>query len=171
MRHLVAALLLSSFVAAPAFAEKDPCKGVQIKKDSFGSSRYYEAGELTLRGSNGTWTLNLGINKGGGYGAFTTMNLEQLPAGAQVEVMFEDGAVLAMSSSAAAGGQFVSIMGISTTHYEVPVLVTVEQLKELIGKPIKAFRVVVNGETWGSKDVSKGDSDKFRETVACMIGG
>ena len=171
MNRLLAALLLTSFVATPAFAEKDPCKGVQIKKDSFGSSRQFEAGELTIRQTGESFTVNLGLNKGGGYGMFTTMNIEQLPTGSNVEVLFEDGSSITLTTTAPAGGQFVSIMGISTTHYELPLAVSVEQLRTLIAKPIKAYRVVVGADTWGSAEVSKGDSAKFAETVTCMIGG
>lgn len=170
MKRLLALALASAVLTTPAFAEKDACKGVQLKKDSFGSVRYFEAGELTLKVIEGKWTLQLGMNKGGGYGGFATMNLEQLAAGSAVEVLFEDGSSAQLTTSAPAGGQFVSIMGVSTTHYEVPIQLDVDAIKGLIAQPIKAYRVVVNGETWAKGEVSKGDAAKFIETATCMIG-
>lgn len=168
--RLMALALLAALASTPALAGGDPCKGVQVKKDAFGTARSYTAGDLKIRKAGESWTFIIGLNKGGGYGAFTSTNLEQLAAGTGIEVMLEDGSVVQLNTSAAAGGQIVSIMGVTVTHYDLPVTVTLEQLQTLTAQNIKAFRVLRGAEQWFSGEFKAGDAGKFKETVVCMMG-
>jgi hypothetical protein len=168
--RLLGLALLATLASTPALAGGDPCKGVQVKKDAFGGSRVFEAGDLKLRKTGDAWTFIIGLNKGGGYGAFSTTNLEQIAAGTSVEVMLEDGSVVALSTSAVAGGTIYNIMGAVVTHYDLPFTVTAEQLTTLTAQQIKAFRVLRGVDVWYSGEFKTGDSGKFKETATCMMG-
>ncbi|HMV68200.1 MAG TPA: hypothetical protein PKA64_15240 [Myxococcota bacterium] len=168
--RLIGLAVLATLASAPALAGGDPCKGVQVKKDAFGSSRSFSAGDLKIKKVGEAWTFTIGTNKGGGYGGFSSTNLEQIAAGTTIEVMLADGTRVELQTSAVAGGQIVSVMGVTVTHYELPMTVTAEQLQQLVSQPIKAFQVMRGADQWTSGEFKNGDATKFKDTVMCMMG-
>lgn len=174
MHRVLSLLVAASLAATPAFAGKDPCKGVKAKGDAFGMTRSYEAGDLKLRkmttDTGSTWAMTLGFNQGGGYGAFSALSMEVLPEGTVIEVLMEDGSKVELLTSAAAGSQQVSIMGIMVSHYDLPITLEEAQVKALSSQPLKAFRVMKGAEAWKTDEFKKGDAQKFSDTAACMLG-
>lgn len=172
MNRFATLLIASALAASPALAGgkkvKDPCKGVKSKQDAFALTRAFDAGDLKIKQIGDAWSMQLGFNAGGGYGAFTATTTNVIAEGTTVEVMLGDGAKLTATSSAQVGPTNVYIMGVSVTHYDVPVTLTAEEAAILGSQPIKAFRVMKGAEAFYSGEANKGDAKKFAEAVACM---
>lgn len=164
-------IVAASLAAAPAYAGKkvkDPCKGVKAEQDAFAITRSFEKGDLKIKQVGEAWSMQLGFNAGGGYGAFTATTTNVLAEGTVVEVMLDDGSTMSVKSSAQVGPTNVYIMGVSVTHYDVPITLSDEEAKMLAAQPIKAFRVMKGAEAFHSGEANKGDAKKFMEAVACM---
>ncbi len=170
MRH-IAVLAFAALLAAPstAFAGKDPCKGVKVKKDAFGSYRTFEMGDFKVKSSETGYQLSLGLNTGGGYGGFGSNSNEMVMQGAIVEFLMADESHIEITTSANTGPKLVTIMGVSITHYELPLSLTAEQMTQFTSQPVTAFRVMQGGDAWHTGEVKKKDSEKFNETMKCML--
>lgn len=166
LTFLLAALLF----AGPAMAGKDPCKGVKVKKDAFGETRIADVGDFKLRQSKSGWSLTLGFNHGGGYGAFTANSMEQLPEGTVVEVLMADESKVMLTTVGQTGPKVVSVMGVSVTHFDMGVAVDKASVKLLTAQPVKAFRVMKGSEAWHTAEIKNGDAKKFLEVGSCMVG-
>ncbi len=171
MSRLTSLMLATALFASPAFAGgkkvKDPCKGVKSEQDAFALTRSFDKGDLKIKKVGDAWSLQLGFNAGGGYGAFTATTTNVLAAGTVVEVMLADGSTMNLTSSAQVGPTNVYIMGVSVTHYDVPLTLSDEEAA-MLTQPIKAFRVMKGAEAFHSGEANKGDAKKFAETMACM---
>jgi hypothetical protein len=163
-----AALLAGLLVAAPAFAAKDPCKNVQLKKDSFGDTRILEAGDLKLVKTGGKWSFTASFGAGGGYGGFAALTFEPIPAGSTVEILLADQAIVPVTTTTVSNPMTVAIMGIVVQKYSLQISLTDEQLKGIVAQPIKAIRVLKGTEPWYTGEISVGDSKKFQEAASCM---
>jgi hypothetical protein len=161
--------LLAAMLSTSAFAAKDPCKGVKVKKDAFGSTRVAEVGDFKVKQVQDGWALSLGFNHGGGYGAFTANSMEQLPEGTIVEVLMADGSKLELESVGSTGPKLVSVMGVSVTHFDMAVGVDKAKLELLTSQEVKAFRIMRGAEAWHTSEIKKGDAKKFQEVGSCMI--
>ncbi len=165
-----AALLTGLLLASPAFAAKDPCKGVTLKKDSFGDNRILEAGDLKLTKAGDKWAFNASFGAGGGYGGFTALTFDPIPGGSTVDVLLADDSIVQVTTLTLATPQTVAIMGIVSQEYNLPISLTTDQVKALSAQTIKAVRVLkATGETWYVGEISKGDATKFQEAAACMV--
>lgn len=164
-----ATLLAGLLLATPALAAKDPCKGVSIKKDAFGDNRVLEAGDLKLTKAGDKWAFNASFGAGGGYGGFTALTFDPIPAGSTVDVLLADQSIVQVQTIGVAMPQTVAIMGIVSQKYALPISLTTDQVKAISGQEIKAIRVLkVTGETWYVGEISGGDAKKFMEAAACM---
>lgn len=161
-------LFASLLLCSPAFAGKDPCKGVKSKTDAFATTRSFEKGDLKIKKVDDAWSMQLGFASGGGYGAFTATTSHVLPEGTKVEILLQDGSKLSVSSSAQVGPTQVNIMGVAVTTYDVPLTLTEDEAKMLGTQPIKAFRVMKGAEAFHSGEPNKGDAKKFAEAMACL---
>lgn len=169
MFRLASLVLLGTLASAPALAAKDPCKGVQVKNSAFGATRSVDAGAIKLRKTGDAWSMQLEFDAGGGYGGFVGMNAQALPPGTKVEIMLDDGSIVAIESSASAAAISATIMGVTAIKYQIPFSVTLDQLKTLTSQPFKAARVVNDASKPLEASFSNGDVKKFQETGACMI--
>ncbi|MCB9664421.1 MAG: hypothetical protein H6732_09920 [Alphaproteobacteria bacterium] len=169
MFRIATLVLLGTLASAPALAAKDPCKGVSVKKDSFGTTRALDAGALKLRKTGDKWSMQIEFDAGGGYGGFVGMNAQALPPGTKVEVMLEDGSIVALESASSAAAISATIMGVTSIKYQVPFAPTDDQLKALTAQPLKAARVVNDAEKPLANEFSNGDIKKFQEVATCML--
>jgi hypothetical protein len=168
--RFVGLLLASTLLATPAFAGKDPCKGVSVKKDAFGETRSFEAGDLRLKKSGDTWNFTIKFNVGGGLGGFTALSFNMIPAGSTVQLALADGSVVDLTSSANATTQTTAVMGVVVQYLEIPMSVTPDQIKALTAQDIKAARLIQNDSAVATSEFKSGDASKFKATAACMIG-
>lgn len=162
------ALLAGLLVAAPAFAAKDPCKNVQLKKDSFGDTRILEAGDLKLVKTGGNWSFTASFAAGGGYGGFAALTFEPIPAGSTVEILLADQTIVPVTTTATAAPVTVAVFSVVVQKYALPIALSPEQLKALVAQPIKAIRVLKGTEPWYTGEISVGDAKKFQEAASCM---
>lgn len=163
-------LLASSLLATPAFAGKDPCKGVSVKKDAFGETRSFEAGDLRLKKAGDNITFIVKFNVGGGLGGFTALSFNMIPAGSTLQIALADGSVVDLTTSANAVTQTAAVMGVVLQYLEIPMTLTADQLKALTASEIKGARIIQNGTAAASAEFKAGDSKAFKETGACMAG-
>lgn len=170
MTRLIALVVAGALAASPAFAAKDPCKDVSIKKDAFGTTRVYDKMDIQFRKTGEQTVLGFEFSGGGGYGGFAMSAGQQVPAGQAVEVLLADGTIVPLATSAPAGPVVYNVMGVVVTKYPMSVTVSPEQLAQLLGQDIKAARVMQGAETWMSMEVKPPDAQKWRATVQCMIG-
>jgi hypothetical protein len=168
MNRLATLALATLLFSTAAHAAKDPCKGVSVKKDAFGSTRVAEVGDLKLKRAGDKWVFVLGMNKGGGYGAFSAANMEFLPEGTVVEILMEDGSSISLTTVGASGPTQYSVMGIMVTHYDLNLSVSDEHIGLLLSQPVKAYRVLKGSDTWNSDEFKAGDIKKFQEIGTCM---
>jgi hypothetical protein len=168
MNRILSVALAAFLFSTAAHAAKDPCKGVKIQKDAFGSTRVAEVGDLKLKRTADKWVFVLGMNKGGGYGAFSTNNMEFLPEGTAVEILMEDGSSINLLTVGAAGPTMYSIMGVMVTHYDLNLAVSDEHIGLLLSQPVKAYRVLKGADTWQTDEFKSGDIKKFQEIGTCM---
>lgn len=163
-------LVASTLLATPALAAKDPCKGVTVKKDAFGETRSFEAGDLRLKKAGDAITFTVKFNVGGGVGGFTALSFNMIPAGSTLQIALADGSVIDLTTAANAVTQTSAIMGIVVQYMEIPMTVTVDQLKALTASEIKGARIIQNGAAAASAEFKSGDAKSFMTTGACMAG-
>lgn len=168
MNRTLALIVAGCLASSSAFAAKDPCKDVSVKKDAFGTVRTYDNGDIDFKKIGESMQIVFEFTGGGGYGGFSSGSLQQVPEGTAVEVMMADGSVLTLMTTAPAGPVTYAIMGIVVTKYPLIVGVTAEQVAQLLAQDIKAARVMKGAETWMALEIKPNDAAKWRETVTCM---
>jgi hypothetical protein len=168
MNRTLALLVAGCLASSSAFAAKDPCKDVSVKKDAFGTARTYDKGDIDFKKIGESMQLVVEFTGGGGYGGFSAASALQVAAGTAVEVLMADGSVVTFVTTAPTGPVTYTIMGIMVTKYPLIVGVTPEQVGLLLAQDIKAARVMKGAETWMSLEIKPNDAAKWRETVSCM---
>lgn len=167
-KFVLAALAAMTMISAPAMA-KDPCPGVKEKKDSFGTARLFEAGDMKIRKVGDSWTFTINMSAGGGYGGFVATQNEVIAAGSMLEVKLADGTVTSMPIAASVSATVVYVMGVTAAYYPIPVVPSPEQITLLSTQNVVAMRVLRGGvDPAQSGEAKKGDAEKFRAALACM---
>jgi hypothetical protein len=170
MFHRLLAVALAVSLAQPALAGKDPCKGVSVKKTAFGSTRVLDAGKLKLKQSEGTTTLFVSFDAGGGFGAWARSTAEQVPAGAEMQMKLSDDSIFTMQSSGITAPRSATIMGVLAVWYEVPFTVDATQVAAIVDGNPEVARLLLDGGREVIRKISKGDMKTFAKSAVCMMG-